>query len=79
MVRPERPVLRLKERDGLWRDLAVMAAALLVGFFSVSGGVLDGSRFDPAKLTAGLASDPEDVSAVALGVTDEELMQEEML
>jgi hypothetical protein len=64
---------------GLWRDLAVMAAALLIGFFSVSGGVLDGSVFDPTQLAATAAGDAEDVSAIALGATEDEFVQEEML
>jgi hypothetical protein len=70
---------RPRSSFGWWRDLAVMAAALLIGFFSVSGGVLDGSVFDPAHLTATAAGDVDDVSAIALGGTDEEFVQEEML
>ena len=64
---------------GWWRDLAVMAAALLIGFFTVAGGLLDGSVFDPAQLMATGAGDADDVSAIALGGTEDELVQEEML
>lgn len=70
---------RVPPPGGLWRDFAVMAAALLIGFFTVSRGVLDGSALDPARLMAGVAGESDDVSAVALGGTGEELLQEELL
>lgn len=79
LVRQPRADRQEQARSQLWRDLSVMAAALLLGFFTVSTGVLDGSSLDPANLTASVASEADDVSAVALGGSEDELMQEEML
>ena len=79
LVRQPRRGRQEQARSQLWRDLSVMAAALLLGFFTVSTGVLDGSSLDPANLTASAASEADDVSAVALGGSADELMQEEML
>jgi hypothetical protein len=74
-----RPSAARQPQAHVWRDVGVMAAALLLGFFTVSTGALDGSVLDPAQLAARVASDADDVSAVALGSTEDDLMQEEML
>lgn len=65
----------------LWRELSVMAAALLIGFFTVSQGVLDGTSLDPSQLAAATLStgDADDVSAIALGTTGDENSEEDLL
>jgi hypothetical protein len=67
---------------GLWREVSVMAAALLIGFFTVSQGLLDGSGLDlsPLSSVASLSSsDAEDVSAIALGMTSDDVSEEDLL
>jgi hypothetical protein len=67
---------------GLWRELSVMAAALLIGFFTVSQGLLEGSGIDlsPLGSIASLSSsDAEDVSAIAFGMTGDDPFEEELL
>lgn len=66
----------------LWREFGLMAAALLLGFFSVSQGVLDGSALDLSQTgdTVSLSSgDSDDVSAIALGGNSDELSEEDLL
>jgi hypothetical protein len=79
LVRKAHDDRRQQARGQLWRDLSVMAAALLLGFFTVSTGVLDGGSLDPAHLTVHVVGEADDVSAVALGSSEDDLMQEEML
>ncbi len=62
-----------------WRELSVMAAALLIGFFTVSQGVLDGTGLDLSPLTTVAASDADDVSAIALGTATDETSEEDLL
>lgn len=64
---------------GWMQELSVMAASLLVGFFAVSQGVLEGSGLDPAQLTVNSTYEADDVSAIALGVSDAEPSEEDLL
>ncbi len=66
----------------LWRELSVMAAALLIGFFTVSQGLLEGSGLDlsPLSSLASLsASEADDVSSIALGTTGVDVSEEDLL
>lgn len=67
---------------GLWREVSVMAAALLIGFFTVSQGLLDGSGLDVSQLNSSASlssSDAEDVSAIAFGMTGDDVSEEDLL
>ncbi len=64
---------------GWWKEASVMAASLLVGFFTVSQGLLDGSGFDPAQLTVSSGEEADDVTAIALGHVDAEPSEEDLL
>jgi hypothetical protein len=64
---------------GFWKEAAVMAASLLVGFFTVSQGLLEGSGFDPVQLTVSSVDESDDVSAIALGHADAEPSEEDLL
>jgi hypothetical protein len=63
----------------MWKELSVMAASLLVGFFTVSQGLLEGSRLDPAQLTVSASEDPDDAGTLALGAIDGDAAEEELL
>lgn len=62
-----------------WRELSVMAAALLIGFFTVSKGVLEDTGLDLSPLTTVAMSDADDVSAIALGTAADETSEEDLL
>ncbi|MBA4132068.1 MAG: hypothetical protein C0519_11655 [Hyphomicrobium sp.] len=64
---------------GFWKEASVMAASLLIGFFTVSQGLLEGSGLDPAQLTVSSVDDADDVSAIALGHADAEPSEEDLL
>lgn len=64
---------------GWMQELSVMAASLLIGFFAVSQGMLEGSGLDPAQLTVNSTYEADDVSAIALGVADAEPSEEDLL
>jgi hypothetical protein len=64
---------------GFWKEASVMAASLLIGFFTVSQGLLEGSGLDPAQLTVSSGEDADDVSAIALGQTDADTSEEDLL
>jgi len=63
----------------MWREISVMAASLLIGFFTVSQGVLEGSGFDPAKLTATSVDYADDVSTIALVGPEGDTTEEDLL
>jgi hypothetical protein len=59
-----------------------MAAALLIGFFTVSQGLLEGTGLDlsPLSSVASLsASEADDVSSIALGTTEADVSEEDLL
>jgi hypothetical protein len=62
-----------------WKEASVMAASLLIGFFTVSQGLLEGSRLDPAQFSVSSGEDADDISAIALGHTDADASEEELL
>jgi hypothetical protein len=64
---------------GFWKEASVMAASLLVGFFTVSQGLLEGSGLDPVQLTVSSVDEADDVSAIALGHADAEPSEEDLL
>ncbi len=64
---------------GFWKEASVMAASLLIGFFTVSQGLLEGSGLDPAQLTVSSGEDADDVSVIALGHVDAEPSEEDLL
>lgn len=64
---------------GFWKEASVMAASLLIGFFTVSQGLLEGSGFDPAQLTVSSGEEADDVTAIALGHVDAEPSEEDLL
>jgi hypothetical protein len=64
---------------GIWKEASVMAASLLVGFFTVSQGLLDGSGLDPAQFSVSSGEEADDVSAMALGHTDADASEEDLL
>jgi hypothetical protein len=74
-ARPAAPV----PTRSVWRELSVMAAALLIGFFTVSQGFLEGSSLDPSQFTSSASDDGDDVSAIALGTTDTDATEEDLL
>jgi len=76
--RPVRAAAPLPARP-FWREFAVMAAALLIGFFTVSQGVLDGTGLDLSPLTTVAASEADDVSAIALGTAADKTSEEDLL
>lgn len=55
---------------GLVKELMVLAAALLIGFFTVSQGLLEGAGFDLAGESVA-SSETYDVGDIALGSADE--------
>lgn len=66
----------------MWREAAVLAAALLVGVFTGRQGLLEGSGLDLGNLTSSAAissADSDDVSTLALGADSEDLNEEELL
>jgi hypothetical protein len=66
----------------MWREAAVLAAALLVGVFMGTQGLLEGSGLDLGNLTttAGtMSADSDDVSTLALGAESEDLNEEGLL
>lgn len=64
---------------GWWTEASVMAASLLVGFFTVSQGLLEGSGFDPTQLSVSSGEEADDVTAIALGHVDAEPSEEDLL
>lgn len=66
--------------SSVWREVAILAAALLIGFFTVSLGLLNGSVLDLAQInqTASI-SDTDEVSAIALGAEGDDLSEEGLL
>lgn len=74
------PTLAPRAARGFWKEASVMAASLLVGFFTVSQGLLEGSGLDPAQFNvSGSGADADDVSAIALGHTDADASEEDLL
>ncbi|MBY0225438.1 MAG: hypothetical protein K2Q28_06495 [Hyphomicrobium sp.] len=79
--RAAKPVAPAHART-LWREVSVMAAALLIGFFSVSQGLLEGTRLDLSQLSSDAslsASEADDVSSIALGTTGVDVSEEDLL
>lgn len=79
--RAAKPVAPAQART-LWREVSVMAAALLIGFFTVSQGLLEGTGLDLSPLSSAAslsASDADDLSSVALGTTDVDVSEEDLL
>lgn len=79
--RAVKPVAPAQSRT-LWREVSVMAAALLIGFFTVSQGLLEGTGLDlsPLSSVASLsASEADDVSSIALGTTEVDVSEEDLL
>lgn len=79
--RAAKPVAPAQART-LWREVSVMAAALLIGFFTVSQGLLEGTGLDlsPLSSVASLsASEADDVSSIALGTTEADVSEEDLL
>ncbi len=62
-----------------WKEASVMAASLLIGFFTVSQGLLEGSGLDPAQFSVSSGEEADDVSAIALGHTDADASEEDLL
>jgi len=67
---------------GLWREAAVLAAALLIGIFTGTQGLIEGSGLDLTALTSSAtsaATDSDDISELALGTAGEGLSEEDLL
>jgi hypothetical protein len=79
--RAAKPVAPAQARS-LWREVSVMAAALLIGFFTVSQGLLEGTGLDLSTLSSDAslsASEADDVSSIALGTTGVDVSEEDLL
>jgi hypothetical protein len=63
----------------IWKELSVMAAALLIGFFTVTQGLLEGSNLDPVQLTGSVSEESDDASTLALGTPTIDEAEEELL
>jgi hypothetical protein len=66
----------------MWREAALLAAALLIGVFTGTQGLLEGSGLDLTNLTttaATASADSDDVSTLALDAESEDLNEEELL
>lgn len=66
----------------LWREAAVLAAALLIGIFTGTQGLIEGSGLDLTALTSSAtsaATDSDDISELALGTAGEGLSEEDLL
>jgi hypothetical protein len=76
---PPRPAVPARS---MWREAAVLAAALLIGVFTGTQGLLEGGNLDLSSLTttAGTTSaESDDVSTLALGAGIEDPNEEELL
>jgi hypothetical protein len=79
--RAAKPVAPAQART-FWREVSVMAAALLIGFFTVSQGLLEGTGLDLSPLrsvAARSASEADDVCSIALGTTADDVPEEDLL
>jgi hypothetical protein len=74
------PTAAPRAARGFWKEASVMAASLVIGFFTVSQGLLEGSGLDPAQFNVSVSGeDADDVSAIALGHTDADASEEDLL